>query len=107
VTNLLVTKLLVTLSPTDAGVQRGAGGENGVQGVATLAHPRKVGLNIPIRLFFLIRLYLVETAEVMPVSSEYSSVRHGHILPRDVHREFTDDLSKLFLVFVFPHLVFT
>ncbi len=31
---------------------------------------------------FLIRLYLVETAEVMPVSSEYSSVRHWHMLPR-------------------------
>jgi hypothetical protein len=31
---------------------------------------------------------LVETAEVMPVSSEYSSVLHGHTLPRIkiVHR---------------------
>jgi hypothetical protein len=53
------------------------------------------------------RLYLVETVEVMQVSPEYSSVRHGQILPRDIPGEFTDDLLKLFLVFVFLHLVFT
>jgi hypothetical protein len=29
------------------------------------------------------------------------------LLPRNIHGEFTDDLSKLFLVFVFLHLVFT
>ncbi len=33
--------------------------------------------------------------------------RHGHLLPRNIHGEFTYDLSKLFFVFVFPHLVFT
>jgi hypothetical protein len=54
-------------------------------------------------ILFFVRLYLVKTAEVMPVSSEYSSVRHGHTLPGEI----TDDLSKLFLVYVFSHLVFT
>jgi hypothetical protein len=51
-TNLLVTILLVTLSPTDAGVQSGGGGRERSSGVATL---------------HFIRLYLVETAVVMPV----------------------------------------
>ncbi len=33
-------------------------------------------------MFYGLRLDLVGTAEVMPVSSEYSSVRHWQILPR-------------------------
>ncbi len=48
-TNLLVTILLVTLSLTDIGLQRGGGGENGVQVWLHLPTLRKVGLNIPIR----------------------------------------------------------
>jgi hypothetical protein len=31
------------------------------------------------------RLCLVESAEVMLVFSEYSSICHGRILPRDIH----------------------
>jgi hypothetical protein len=46
-TNLLVTILLVTLSPTDAGVQSRGGGENGVQVWLHLAHPPQSGTKYP------------------------------------------------------------
>ena len=40
-------------------------------------------------------------------SLNYFNVCYARMLPRDNAGVFTDVLSKLFLVFVFPHLVFT
>jgi hypothetical protein len=52
-TNLLLTMLLITLSPTDAGCgvqrERGGGTRTEFKVWQHLPTPRKVGLNIPIR----------------------------------------------------------
>jgi hypothetical protein len=69
--------------------EREGGDENGVQGVATFAHP-------PVK-WDLISLSVGRAGGLF----------YAHLLLRNVAGEFTDDLSKFFLVIVFSHLVFT
>jgi hypothetical protein len=70
-----------------------------------------VGLNIPIRgsggwaSFYTSALVRNDSGNAG--SPKYFGVGYAHLLPRDNARVFTDNLSKLFLVFVFPHLFFT
>jgi hypothetical protein len=54
-----------------------------------------VNFEMRIRKGMRIILYLVNTADFV------------HMMPRNIAIWFTDDLTKSFIVFVFPHLVFT
>ncbi len=50
----------------------------------------------------------VEAAEDLLVGSPIVRTRDFvPFMPRNIAEEYTDDLMKLFLAFVFPHLVFT
>jgi hypothetical protein len=79
--------------------------------LATLAHPpqSEVGLNIPIRgsgsSFY--TSVLGRNSGSNAGSPNYFGVCYVRLLSHDNAGVFTDVLSNLFLVFVFPHLFFT